>query len=977
MSPGEFRETTDGESWGEHPAGTLFALGVCEDGRWNCHFGEETLLATAEELEASSRPVADGAARVAAEIAEVHARMAELAARDARVAAGLSDLAQRGPSQLLLAGEPPAPAAGPGALVPLAGGDWRQELADRRREIGTLRREIAGLKGRLSGLMATQAAALEAMAEKWGGALERIEYGLGLANLYLGNGQEIVALREGQRAPAGEPVSIRQAVLFMDEECARRLEEGGIDIRHVAEFDRWLLAAPAHLAQVLPEPRGIVALRVRRNDKRHGGDADAIEACLINAENATTYFLFRDGECLYRIFSGLRAGEHLFPRLDECERILREATWSRDTMPRPGTREYLRGMERVRGASRRYMAMAMMIQGILDRTPVFGPARRRVNVLSGQDGDGLRFVRDAEATLGQGMPPWREWLREVNRPTGPGSRVVLTGSVAYQVGAEGLRERVQPRGAGVPDPGVVYTVAQARGGGGRARRLVLHFDRGEIWRRGEGLVPSSRRATFALYPDDPFYINFDRAPSADLDYYIGSRIERAEYLDILPLLRQLRDLKAAEESAEAPFVALIGSRLRDELGVPEGRAAAMAAELSRWWKLRRATKRTLLADESVAWREIRAEARRMVAAGSRATDPGETAGPLARLLAAEPGLLRVCLRHDGSLLGVSKERPADTADPFLRVRVWRQKSLRVERDGRWRLHGPDMDRWPVLHEAPGWASVPRDSKREDFLSDPDIEDLRAALPDALASHYLAEHLRIDPGLILADAGGVIFYGETDSRGWHDRGERRWDALRLPVIRRSGRAGIDISWQSSHPCSDWDAAGLREAVQGGPAWFDARLQEGPGAMPFGTRGKIVLWADPGALHRLARAEMVRATRAARRRARDDRARAAASAIGDAIKDDWMARQKQSFLADGGIEEEWPERQKMIERKAPGITDDLRARIHRIVLSGRSVAGLSILEICNLSRKLGKKGDIPPETLALPGDLRAASRETGDP
>jgi len=48
----------------------------------------------------------------------------------------------------------------------------------------------------------------------------------------------------------------------MDEETTLYTEEGGIDFKNLDAFDKWL-CEPKHLQQILPETKGIIALRLR------------------------------------------------------------------------------------------------------------------------------------------------------------------------------------------------------------------------------------------------------------------------------------------------------------------------------------------------------------------------------------------------------------------------------------------------------------------------------------------------------------------------------------------------------------------------------------------------------------------------------------------------------------------------------------------------------------------------------------------
>lgn len=83
--------------------------------------------------------------------------------------------------------------------------------------------------------------------------------GVEAINLYLGTGEQITLLREGEPAPKDSPVVVYQRVLFMDEEMALAAEVMGLADATIdpgqkgwADFDAWLLADDAHVRQVCP-----------------------------------------------------------------------------------------------------------------------------------------------------------------------------------------------------------------------------------------------------------------------------------------------------------------------------------------------------------------------------------------------------------------------------------------------------------------------------------------------------------------------------------------------------------------------------------------------------------------------------------------------------------------------------------------------------------------------------------------------------
>jgi hypothetical protein len=58
--------------------------------------------------------------------------------------------------------------------------------------------------------------------------VKQLEANIFTVNLYLGTEEEIVLLRDGASAPADTPITMRQLLLYMDEETAAFAEDGGI-----------------------------------------------------------------------------------------------------------------------------------------------------------------------------------------------------------------------------------------------------------------------------------------------------------------------------------------------------------------------------------------------------------------------------------------------------------------------------------------------------------------------------------------------------------------------------------------------------------------------------------------------------------------------------------------------------------------------------------------------------------------------------
>ena len=285
----------------------------------------------------------------------------------------------------------------------------RNEIVEAKRTALQARRRVELLKSELKGILAEQEKVLELAAAKWGAQLEKLTYAIESINLYLGRDEHFTCIQEGEPAPAQEPIAIRQTVLFMDEECALHADEGGIDVKSIEDFDRWL-CHPRHLRQVLPEAKGIVAMRLRRGEKFYA-NAAVWEQIMFSEANGGTYILVRNGVRLWRVWNNLELPGHLFPTKAEFEALFHDR-WNQEPL-QPGSVRYQKALNEAQGLRKLYLQAALLLQGIVDRTRVFHPlAIERVNLLDpNPDPSSLRLIRDAENLLGPGWLPYQEWRR--------------------------------------------------------------------------------------------------------------------------------------------------------------------------------------------------------------------------------------------------------------------------------------------------------------------------------------------------------------------------------------------------------------------------------------------------------------------------------------------------------------------------------------------------------------------------------------
>lgn len=423
---------------------------------------------------------------------------------------------------------------------------------------------------------------------------------IGMIELYLGVHEEIVQIQEGAPAPAREPLSLRQAVLFMDEECGdprpKRTGQRGIDFQSVEDFDKWLLASPANLRRVLPELKGVVAIRPSRQDRTYSNNPWIDADC--KSQNHMVYLLIRNGENLYRIWTGTTMDERFFPAMDELEKLSKSSDYFKRRDAGETEDAYKRNL--------------LLLQGLLDRTEVFLPVEQPIELgrLDAESGL-IRFIRDAEPSLTEGRESYEEWRARINSTVRRGSRIFVGPYHRYVHNGENhwtgrflLNFRNDASCPPLPIPGV-YTVEElvhhksSWNSAGYDYYRILYNPGDEVYDRSwSGRFDShdrKNRLSFLVSTDD-LALNYDQINLADIEFYIESRLERRNYLKVIPVLWGLREQLQEEMAWEAHFVTLVAGRLE----LPE----AKVWEAINWWKYKVLWSRPVRKDDARALRMI-------------------------------------------------------------------------------------------------------------------------------------------------------------------------------------------------------------------------------------------------------------------------------------------------------------------------------------------------------------------------------------
>lgn len=262
-------------------------------------------------------------------------------------------------------------------------------------------------------------------------ALEVVEDRIFTVELYCGILESVAQIAKGDPAPMATPVVIRQQMLFMDEETLFDYREGGMDFKKIGEFDEWVVK-PENLNRLLPDQRGIVAFRVRRNGKEYG-DARSIGEAWAHIQwaeaNKQTYLLIRNGGNVYRIASEVDFSPRLIPKVgeignDQFLKIDERYEWSDDgshtktirteTLITPESVKYDDHVKEVDKLLKHYNRIVILIQGLLDRSMVFHP-HPPVNLRNQADMEKwVVLMRDEERGLPSNKVNWEEYQKQLN-----------------------------------------------------------------------------------------------------------------------------------------------------------------------------------------------------------------------------------------------------------------------------------------------------------------------------------------------------------------------------------------------------------------------------------------------------------------------------------------------------------------------------------------------------------------------------------
>ncbi|WIE81153.1 hypothetical protein [Curtobacterium sp. MCSS17_016] len=789
--------------------------------------------------------------------------------------------------------------------------------------------------------------------------MDRLQDGIGAVNLYLGRDEEIIPVREGERAPSDEVVLIRQTTLHMDEETAFLADEGGMDFSNIGDFIQWLQDDQTHVDQIIPEMKGVVALQPRKRWKDYTGDA-FVDARL-NEANRETFWLIRNGENLWLTTAPFSVGAHAVPRADLFTDMFVETVGGERRPMQPGSSAWIRAEEAADQLTRHYMKVALLLQGLVDRTKVFHPLPASgLSFIdqSAYDRGVVRVITDDENVLAAVRQPFDEWLKERTANLDTGMRVV--GSFGWGRGFRLYDDKknyehanVHPRGAQPADG--IYTIKRINDD---YFDFSFTFDReDEVYDRYRGYSKAKRKATGKFSAGDKFVLPLDNVTIEEMEEYLAARSERKHYQVMFPLLRAAIAFKRQELTDEQPFRDALVAVLAQTAGYDDLDGVGRTADdLIRWYKTANKWHRPLNADDAKASRLILAEHKRRQTPTSEAT--------LSAIRGTAPDAIVIARRTNDYIAVVPEVRryaePAAPENVWVTIITFDGAGKEKNRNSWQQLTRAQVAKWSILHTTDAWSSWMLDPNKETRLTDDDID------------------LFIDT---------ILHRPETlrgDRKGRYSSDANEHTPFRVLYTERGKDGDRDAIWATMHLASDDGKHYERNArafrtPTGVEFIIGTEQQEYTSNTQHRLSWRINTWGDIRPDHVVWQDDEVEAQlaatiteRAARREAARERSNAAWN-LATAVREQWSEhaweRLRARYIEDFGDDELWDEHKKTLREPAyphwksnfGSSTDFLSVLTRRLLEAGIDPAGMTVVEAAAAAP--GDPIDIPEDSLAL--------------
>ena len=427
---------------------------------------------------------------------------------------------------------------------------------------------------------------------------EEMKAGVKTLSLYTGEDDKgptvhIQTISVGESAPDEVPLTLYQNLLYLDEELAVDLLDGGFDFTRLDDIGNILAADGSLIDRMIPARRGAVLVRVRREVKNYFlGDesfAAALRNAQLNMENMVTYLLVRDGDNIHLVNSEVTTDltQHLFPTRHEIDEIFR--SHGRDI--RPEHLEYSKVKSDFEKRTLYYKRILLMMWGLDARVGLFGRFHDPDEFEGWYDdrfhAARIVYVHDVENAIGEERPSFTDWVAARNALIQPGSRLLVNWAAIINERSAPFcfEERTNRDGARLQryDPTSKFGTATVMTKDGR---LVVKAEVRHRYHREGRHKRTTSNAFIDLvrgvtsYP--PSAICMDEVTRKDISYYLNSRKQRASYISYLHMFRLMDEILSNDEKREAATMSSLRAGLA-HTGVTGDRAeGALTTAIGMW-----------------------------------------------------------------------------------------------------------------------------------------------------------------------------------------------------------------------------------------------------------------------------------------------------------------------------------------------------------------------------------------------------------
>lgn len=428
--------------------------------------------------------------------------------------------------------------------------------------------------------------------------VQNIQRVISVLNVYTESSVEFNLVCEGKSADPDIPISIRQRILYMDEEFALNAKDAlDIDYRSKDEFFKWLKEDPEARNIILPEAKCVVCMKPRRYKRTYSSNYYAND--ILNRWNFHTFILVRNGDNIWAAESdNFCIYDSAIPKQSQLEEL------ERKYIETPSWGDVLK--KEYENINYRAVLYAMFIQGIADNTTMFNPIDNKVNVLRGEN---VEFIYDDDNLIGSGIKEWPDFVREINSKIERGTRIVYIGDWGLRGGHFSdyrYDEKFHPT---TPSSGI-YSIDYEKDTGYKS--FLYLPDDTVFYHKDYEYYSDKRKKRVRFVPYSDHMINYDEIDIDTLDRYLQDRTQRKYYCKMIPLLRKVKELKEEEKRDEDAFVELMIADInRSRYGrndVSSERKEQAIREAIEWWKYKVIYKRSLRSDDAKAWRMIKEKA---------------------------------------------------------------------------------------------------------------------------------------------------------------------------------------------------------------------------------------------------------------------------------------------------------------------------------------------------------------------------------